>query len=158
MKFVILIFLILPYLQIAQTNPDYKEREFQNSKDALKKINMSGVAEASIDPDEYKVGSGENIFISISGIEEVNFNLIVNVENYLFIPKVGGINLRGLTLNHAREKIRSTIEKYYKNVEIFISLGGLKKDKSFCCRRYREAAWLQSLKAILDFLISCLIL
>lgn len=130
--FVLLIFIaIFPKYQVAQSNPDYKERSFQISKDTLKNSIEPNIGEASIDPDQYKVGPGENIFISISGIEEVTFNLFVNNENYLFIPKVGGINLRGLTLTQAREKIKSTLEKYYRNVEIFISLANIKKIKVF---------------------------
>jgi len=129
---ILLLFLmILPEFQLAQTNPDYKERLFQNSKDSLKKFSAIGIGEATIDPDQYKIGPGENIFISISGIEETNFNLFVNMENYLFFPKVGGINLKGLTLAQAKEKIKSTLEKYYRNVEIFISLANLKKIKVF---------------------------
>ena len=126
------LFLILfSGLQIAQTNPDYKERQFQNYRDSLKISRTADIGEATIDPDQYKVGPGENIFISISGIEETNFNLFINIENYLFIPKVGGINLKGLTLTQAKEKIKSTLEKYYRNVEIFISLANLKKIKVF---------------------------
>lgn len=129
--FLLLFLIILPEYQIAQTNLDYKEREFQNFRDSLKKFSSIGIGEATIDPDQYKIGPGENIFISISGIEETNFNLFVNIENYLFIPKVGGINLNWLTLAQAKEKIKTTIEKYYRNVEIFISLANLKKIKVF---------------------------
>lgn len=128
---IFLFLLILPKHQFAQTNPDYKERGFQNTKDSLNKIAATGIGEATIDPDEYKVGPGENIFISISGIEETNFNLFVNSENYLFIPKIGGINLRGLTLTQAKDKIKLTLEKYYRNVEIFVSIANLKKIKVF---------------------------
>jgi protein involved in polysaccharide export with SLBB domain len=129
---VLLLFLIvLPEYQIAQILPDYKERSFQSSRDSLKRLSEPGSSEAAVDPDEYKIGPGENIFISISGIEETNFNLFVNIENYLFIPKVGGINLQGLTLTQAKEKIKATIEKYYRNVEIFVSIANLKKIKVF---------------------------
>ena len=127
----LLFLIVLPEYQIAQTIPDYKERDFQSSRDSIKRIIEPGIGEAAVDPDEYKVGPGENIFISISGIEETNFNLFVNIENYLFIPKVGGINLWGLTLTQAKEKIKSTLEKYYRNVEIFISIANLKKIKVF---------------------------
>ena len=127
----LLFLVVLPEYQIAQTIPDYKERDFQSSRDSIKRIIEPGIGEAAVDPDEYKVGPGENIFISISGIEETNFNLFVNIENYLFIPKVGGINLWGLTLTQAKEKIKSTLEKYYRNVEIFISIANLKKIKVF---------------------------
>jgi len=127
--FLLLYLMILPKLQMAQTNPNYKERSFQISTDSLKKFTALVSSEANINSDEYKISPGENIFISISGIEEVNHNLLVNIENYLFIPKVGGIHLKGLTLTQAKEKIKLTLEKYYKNVDIFISIANLKKIK-----------------------------
>ena len=40
-------------------------------------------SEGIINPEEYKVGPGDNIFISISGIEERNFNLLINHEGYV---------------------------------------------------------------------------
>jgi polysaccharide biosynthesis/export protein len=156
--FILMLLLILARseFQIAQTNPDYKERSFQTSKDSLKMLTATGIGEAAIDPNEYRVGPGENIFISISGIEETNFNLVVNIENYLFIPKVGGINLKGLTLNQAREKIRSTLEKYYKNVEIFISLANLKKIKVFLIGDVQKPASvvMESNAKLLDLLLN----
>lgn len=127
----LLFFIVLPEYNLAQILPDYQERSFQGSRDSFKKLTESSSSEAAVDPDVYKIGPGENIFISISGIEETNFNLFVNIESYLFIPKVGGINLRGLTLTQAKEKIKATIEKYYRNVEIFVSIANLKKIKVF---------------------------
>lgn len=148
--------LILFNTQYAQTNPNYKEREFQSAKDSLSKVSSLNVGESSIDPDLYKVGPGENFFISISGIEEITFNLIVNNENYLFIPKVGGINLRGLTLTQAKQKIRSVLETNYKNVEIFISLANLRKIKVFLVGDVQKptSAVMESNAKLLDLLLN----
>ena len=151
------LFLILfSGLQIAQTNPDYKERQFQSFRDSIKISRTADIGEATIDPDQYKVGPGENIFISISGIEETNFNLFINIENYLFIPKVGGINLKGLTLTQAKEKIKSTLEKYYRNVDIFISLASLKKIKVFLVGDVQKPASVvvESNAKLLDLLLN----
>ena len=128
--FVLVLMLGLALSCFAQTNPNYSERYFQITSQSINK-SVFGTGEASIDPNEYKVGPGENIFISISGIEEINLDLFVSIENYLFIPKVGGVNLKDLSLAQAKEKIKATLEKYYKDVEIFITLGNLKKNKIF---------------------------
>jgi protein involved in polysaccharide export with SLBB domain len=127
----ILYLLGLYEINFAQTIPDYKERSFHEAKDTLINTTSTDIGDLAIDPDEYKVGPGENIFISVSGIEEVTFNLFVNAENYLYIPKVGGIDLKGLTLSQAKTKIQKTLDKNFKNVEIFISLANLKKIKVF---------------------------
>ncbi len=152
----LLMILFLPNDYFSQNNPDYKERNFQSVSDSSRKVITNGVGESSIDPGDYKVGPGENIFISISGIEEINLNLTINAENYLFIPKVGGINLKGLTLTQAKEKIRAILEKNYRNVEIFISLGNLKKIKVFLVGDIQKPSSLviESNAKLLDLLLS----
>jgi protein involved in polysaccharide export with SLBB domain len=114
----------------AQIFPDYKERTIANLSDSIYNFNPSLTAtEGSIDPDEYYVGPGDKIFISIGGTEETALNVTVNQEGFLYIPKVGGIDLRKSSLKSAKEKISTAINKYYKNVDIFISLTDFRKIK-----------------------------
>ncbi len=110
----------------AQNMPDYQERTFALFSDSLaaivnKNIEMQAT-EGSVNPEEYVVGPGDKIFISINGIDEIPLDLFVNQEGILYIPKVGGINLNGLTLAEAKEKIIKYVFAYYKNVDVFISL------------------------------------
>jgi protein involved in polysaccharide export with SLBB domain len=86
-------------------------------------------SEGIINPEEYKVGPGDNIFISISGIEERNFNLLINHEGYLYIPRIGAVDLRNKTLEESKEDIKSRLEKDFKNVDIYIALGEVRKIK-----------------------------
>ena len=114
----------------AQIFPDYKERTIANLSDSVYNFNPSVTAtEGSVDPAEYFVGPGDKIFISIGGMEETALNVTINQEGYLYIPKVGGIDLRNTSLKSAKEKINSAINKYYKNVDIFISLNDFRKIK-----------------------------
>lgn len=115
----------------SQTKSIGNKPSFLELNDFSSRSYNSNIGESAIDPDEYIIGPGENFFISVSGIEETNYNLFVNSENYLFIPKIGSVNLKGLTLTQARNKISSKLEQVYKNVEIFISLASLKKLKVF---------------------------
>jgi protein involved in polysaccharide export with SLBB domain len=85
--------------------------------------------EGNVDPNEYIVGPGDKIFISIGGIEEIAINVIINQEGFLYLPKVGGVDLRKTTLQSAKDKITNAINKYYKNVDIFISLTDFRKIK-----------------------------
>ena len=117
----------------AQTMPDYKERTFALFSDSVsalmgKNIEMQAT-EGSVDPNEYIVGPGDQIFVSINGIEEIPLNLFINQEGILYVPKVGGIDLNGLTLDEAKVKIRKSINNYYKNVDVFISLTDFRKIK-----------------------------
>ena len=113
-----------------QIFPDYKERTIANLSDSVYNYNPSFTAtEGSVDPNEYIIGPGDKIFISIGGMEEIALNATVNQEGFLYIPKVGGIDLRKTTLKSAKEDISAAINKYYKNVEIFISLTDFRKIK-----------------------------
>ncbi|NWF87937.1 MAG: SLBB domain-containing protein [Ignavibacteriaceae bacterium] len=144
-------------LSFGQNGPNYTERLFYTSADSLRALKNWNIKETSIDATLYKIGPGENIFISISGIEEITHNLFVNSENWLYIPKVGGINLSGLTLAQAKDKIRLVLEKNFKNVDIYISLGALKKIKVFLVGDVQKpvAAVLESNAKLIDlFLVS----
>ena len=82
----------------------------------------TAASEGSIDANEYHVGPGDKIFVSISGVKEFIYNLSINQEGWIYIPQVGGIDLNNLTLAQARTKLENSINRYYKNVNIFISL------------------------------------
>ncbi len=113
-----------------QVFPNYKERTIANLSDSIYNFNSSLTAtEGNINPEEYIVGPGDKLFISIGGIEEIALNVTINQEGFLYIPKVGGIDLRKTTLKSGKEKIIGAINKYYKNVEIFISLVDFRKIK-----------------------------
>ncbi len=129
---VIFIFSGIFYSAFCQNQPDYKERTFALFSDSLalteKSLPMEAT-EGSVNPDEYIVGPGDKIFISINGIEEIPLDLFINQEGVLYIPKVGGIDLHGLTLREAKKKINKSIDTYYKNVDVFISLTDFRKIK-----------------------------
>jgi len=125
----ILIILLNPLK--AQVIPEYKER-ISAARDSLQAINNFSfqITAGSVNPDEYIIGPGDKFFVSISGIEDINLNLIVNQESILFIPKVGEVNLKKTTLTNSKEKIKAAINRYYKNVEISVSLIDFRKIKA----------------------------
>ncbi len=135
---IIFCFLLISRINYAQDNnlPDYSERSFLVIPDSLanEQSNLMSqfpmeATEGSVDPDEYIVGPGDKILVSINGIEDINLTLAINQEGYFFVPKVGGIDLRNKTLTEAKKLIRDAIFKYYKNVDIFISLINFRKIK-----------------------------
>lgn len=110
-----------------QDLPNYPERSFQTPIDSLSYGIKTGfydieATEGYINPDEYFIGPGDKIFVSISGVREIVHHLVVNQEGWLYIPDVGGINLRNNSLAKTKEEITSAINRYYKDVKIFISL------------------------------------
>lgn len=115
---------------VAQDLPAYPERSFQKQLDSLSTaatFYSTEATEGSINPDEYFVGPGDKLFISISGVREFIYTLSINQEGWIYIPQVGGVDLNNLTLGEARSKLEDSINQYYKDVNIFISLVGFRK-------------------------------
>ena len=111
-----------------QNIPDYSQRSLRVAVDSSRVQSTLPVSgDESVDPDEYIVGTGDRFFISISGLQDVAYDTQINQNGYLFIPKVGGVDLKNSTLNEAKEKITSAINKYFKDVDVFISLVGIRK-------------------------------
>ncbi|HQI42453.1 MAG TPA: polysaccharide biosynthesis/export family protein, partial [Ignavibacteriaceae bacterium] len=84
----VVLFLLFITNSFSQILPTYPERSFSSVKDTAYNIFQTMEAsEGIINPDDYLVGPGDKIFISISGVEERNFNLLINHEGYLYIPR-----------------------------------------------------------------------
>lgn len=118
-------------LLYSQSLPSYQERYLFTQADSMARKNYCNTASnGSIDPNEYYLGAGDKLFISISGIQELNYDIPINQEGFLFIPKVGAVNLKNSSLSKAKEKIAAAISGSHKNVDVFISLLELKRIKT----------------------------
>lgn len=125
LKFLIIFSILILFAGegITQQLPDYPERFTQDSLNQMSSIPPSRMAtEGIVNPQEYKVGPGDKLFISISGVKEVSNTFIIDQEGWLYIPRVGGIDLRNTSLEEAKKKITDSILLYFKDVDIFISL------------------------------------
>ena len=108
---------------LTQQLPNYAERFTQDTLSQLTPVSPSRLAtEGIVNPEEYRVGPGDKIFISISGVSEISNTFVIDQEGWLYIPRIGGINLRKTSLKDAKEKISDAILRYFKDVDIFISL------------------------------------
>ncbi len=104
--------------------PSYSERRFLVP---ISDINSETVSEllpvvGSIDTLEYKIGAGDQFFVSLSGVIFETIELPVNPEGKVFIPKIGLIKVAGNSLYTAKEIIRKSILESYQDVEISIAL------------------------------------
>ncbi|OQY73244.1 MAG: hypothetical protein B6D44_07700, partial [Ignavibacteriales bacterium UTCHB2] len=126
----VVLFLLFITNSFSQILPTYPERSFSSVKDTAYNIFQTMEAsEGIINPDDYLVGPGDKIFISISGVEERNFNLLINHEGYLYIPRVGVVDLRNKKLSEAKEIIKSKLNTNFRNVDIYIALADVRKIK-----------------------------
>jgi len=83
----------------SQIIPDYPERAIVENLDSLKALASPDffsvtATEGILNPDEFKVGPGDKIFISITGITELVHTIVINQEGWLYVPKLGGLIFR----------------------------------------------------------------
>jgi protein involved in polysaccharide export with SLBB domain len=67
-------------------------------------------------PLNYVLGPGDEIQVSVFGVQEFNVAVSVNVEGKINIQNVGQISVSGLTFEAATSKIKSAITKVYSTV------------------------------------------
>lgn len=77
--------------------------------------------ERPIDPNEYLVGPGDNLFISFSNVTP-GFALTITPEGVLVIPSVGEIDAKGLTLTALKERVVEKARPQYRSGEISTTL------------------------------------
>ncbi len=94
-------------------------------------VSSKVLLENKIDPAAYILGPGDVLSIFTWGNFQGQYTLTVSPEGMLLIPEVGPIDVAGLSLNGADEKISRGILKRYRNVEILISLVDLREFKVY---------------------------
>jgi protein involved in polysaccharide export with SLBB domain len=67
-------------------------------------------------PVNYVLGPGDELQISVYGVQEFNATIPVTVEGKISIQYVGQISVSGMTIEAATQKIRSAIAKVYSTV------------------------------------------
>lgn len=85
-------------------------------------------------PLNYVLGPGDELQISVYGVQEFNSSVPVNVEGKISIPYVGQIPVSGITIEAAIQKIRSSMSKIYSTLgsgqsKLSVSLGNIRTIK-----------------------------
>jgi protein involved in polysaccharide export with SLBB domain len=75
---------------------------------------------------EFVVGPGDTIKIEIWGKIEGSWNLAINNEGNISLPKIGVVGVAGLTFKELKELIQTKLTKYYTGFEMNISMGSLR--------------------------------
>lgn len=82
--------------------------------------------ENAVDPEQYLVGPGDVFSFNIWGALEEQIPLMVSPEGRLIIPSVGEIDVNGLTLTAARERVLDRAKPVYAGSEVSLSLEALR--------------------------------
>lgn len=81
--------------------------------------------------DDYILGVGDRIYIYLWGNVDMEYDLEIDREGRIFIPKAGSIAIAGYSIKTAKEKISNFLESIYSNFNLDLSLGKLKSIKVF---------------------------
>jgi polysaccharide export outer membrane protein len=82
-------------------------------------------------PDDYRLGSGDEISIKLVGAENSLLNLTIERNGTVFIPNIGEITLSGIAFKEATNIIQSRIEKELIGVTAYITMGRIKSINIF---------------------------
>ena len=91
---------------------------------------VNDVLESSINPNEYKVGSGDQfLFSMIYPSGTMNMKLTVSPLGEILIPLIGLINIDNIILTDAFELIKLKCLEKYENAEVYLTLSNIRRFK-----------------------------
>ncbi|BAZ31250.1 polysaccharide export protein [Cylindrospermum sp. NIES-4074] len=82
-------------------------------------------------PGIYRLEIGDVISVSVQRFPDLSFQAAINPEGNIVVPLLGTLSLKGLSLEAAKEKIRSGLNRYVINPVIVLSLVTQRQDLSF---------------------------
>ncbi len=71
---------------------------------------------------DYICGIGDNILVSLWGSVDYEYNLTVDREGKVFIPKAGTVSVYGMSLDSARDAIKNALSSIYSDFELDVTL------------------------------------
>lgn len=75
---------------------------------------------------DYVVGPGDELVISVWGKIDGRWQLEVSRDGNISVPKIGLVNVAGLTFNQLKEVLNTEFLKYYSGFNLNISMGSLR--------------------------------
>ena len=79
--------------------------------------------EGMVDPDVYIVGSFDVFTVEVKGAVPATWRgLTVNAQGHLVIPTVGSVDVGGIVLRTAMDRIRNTVSDQFRAAEVLVNL------------------------------------
>lgn len=70
----------------------------------------------------YKLGPGDSIYMKISNVEGFEANVRIIPDGTVSLPRIGQVNLMGLTIEEAKQKITAQYERIIKRPLLYLDL------------------------------------
>lgn len=77
--------------------------------------------------DDYVLGPGDQLLISVWGSTSGETRVTLDRSGEIAIPKIGTLKLAGVRASQAQAFVKSLFNKYYKDIDVSVSLGKLRK-------------------------------
>lgn len=82
-------------------------------------------------PETYLLGPGDQLVINLWGRADEEYNLSVDREGKIFLPKAGELVVWGMTVPQFETKLKARLAKIYSNFQVSVMLGKLRSVKIF---------------------------
>jgi len=82
-------------------------------------------------PNDYVLGVGDSLRVLLYGIEDSEFNLVINRQGNINFPELGEISIAGMSFSEASEYLKTRVSRQMIGVEIGISVGRLRSINVF---------------------------
>ncbi len=99
--------------------PLYGADFFENSRYALQQQSPVG--------DDYVLGAGDQLLIRVWGSTSGETQVTIDRSGEIAIPKLGVLRLAGVKASQAQAAVKALFNKNYKEIEVSVSLGKLRK-------------------------------
>lgn len=80
---------------------------------------------------DYTFGPGDTLNLNLWGALNARYELIVDRNGEIMIPKVGAVKVWGLNYEQGKASINKAIGRYFKNYEMGLTLGSLRTIKVY---------------------------
>ena len=77
-------------------------------------------------PNNYLLGTGDQLVINIFGKENYQVNQLINRQGAIDIPKLGPVQIAGLTFEQAKNQLEERIKKQILGVDVTVTVGAFR--------------------------------
>jgi protein involved in polysaccharide export with SLBB domain len=78
--------------------------------------------DAPVDPSEYFVGPGDQIAVNVWSSSPTEYQLTISPEATVLLPNVGVVDVKGLTLAEAKQRIDDLLKRKFVNTTVTVTL------------------------------------
>ena len=87
--------------------------------------------ESALVPGGYQIGPGDSLYLQVFGKDSIDVEIEVDQEGRLVIPRLGPLQIAGLTYNDASVLIKQRVKERMLGSEVVVSMGALRKISVF---------------------------